>query len=486
MKRSIVLMTCATVAIMLTLGAAPPPDANGRVTEDFSADPQWESHHSRLVPTPAPITEQNFGYSPTHHAGGKAAGEIGGRVHRSVTPAWYAKPIATKTLNDKLKASGKFSVTSDNSSAGTMIGWFNDKSRGWRTPNSLTLRIDGNGSKYWVLFESCTRNWLAAGKGCFEGEAYQKTPTKPFKADGTPHEWTIEYDPAGAAGKGNITVTLDGTTYSLDLPPGFKADGAEFNRFGMINVMAGGSWQETWFDDLTVDGQLFDFTADPKWEGNGNRVKFEDRALPGKHDYGYCATTDFAGGAKPGEIGGMIWRGEEPSYYAAKTEKLSLDDELFASGKLAFTGAGSDSGVYFGWFDAASTAAMDKPEHAVARKNNLAIMLEGPSRIGHYFRPSYFNSHGHGSRKEDGPIIRPDGQVHTWSMHYKPNGAGGNGQIVFRLDDVEQTLDLRPGTRKEGATFDRFGFFNIMSGGRFVNVFVDDLTYTAAPAAAKR
>jgi hypothetical protein len=132
---------------------------------------------------------------------------------------------------------------------------------------------------------------------------------------------------------------------------------------------------------------------------------------------------------------------------------------------------------------------MDKPEHLIDRKNNLAIMLEGPSRIGHYFRPSYYNANGLGGRKEDGPIIRPDGQVHTWSMHYKPDGAGGNGQIVFKLDDVEQTLDLRPGTRKDGgATFDRFGFFNIMSGGRFVNVFVDDLTYTAAPpdAAAKR
>ena len=70
-------------------------------------------------------------------------------------------------------------------------------------------------------------------------------------------------------------------------------------------------------------------------------------------------------------------------------------------------------------------------------------------------------------------------------MHYKPDGAGGNGQITFKLDDVEQTLDLRPGARKGGATFDRFGFFNIMSGGRFVNVFLDDLAYTAAPAAKR-
>ena len=118
MSRSMAIVACALIAIVLNVGAAPAPDANGRITQDFSADPQWESHHNRLVPTPAPMTQQNFGYSRTKHAGGNV-GEIGGRVHRSVTPAWYARPIATKTLDDKLKASGKLSVTADNSSAGT-------------------------------------------------------------------------------------------------------------------------------------------------------------------------------------------------------------------------------------------------------------------------------------------------------------------------------------------------------------------------------
>ena len=59
--------------------------------------------------------------------------------------------------------------------------------------------------------------------------------------------------------------------------------------------------------------------------------------------------------------------------------------------------------------------AMDKPEHAVARRNNLAIMLEGPSRIGHYLRPSYFTAAGQGGRKEDGPIIQP-----LWRQSYQP------------------------------------------------------------------
>ena len=42
-------------------------------------------------------------------------------------------------------------------------------------------------------------------------------------------------------------------------------------------------------------------------------------------------------------------------------------------------------------------------------------------------------------------------------------------------------MDLRADDRKRGATFDRFGLFNSQSGGAFVELYVDDRTYTAAP-----
>ena len=47
-------------------------------------------------------------------------------------------------------------------------------------------------------------------------------------------------------------------------------------------------------------------------------------------------------------------------------------------------------------------------------------MIEGPSRIGHYFRPGYWTSTGAGGAAESGPIIRPDGQPHDWSIEYDP------------------------------------------------------------------
>ena len=78
------------------------------------------------------------------------AGEIAGWIQRSVTPAWFAKAIPTRTLNNKLSASGKFALKRDEGGSGVLFGWFNETSRGWRTPNSLTLRLDGNGGRYWV------------------------------------------------------------------------------------------------------------------------------------------------------------------------------------------------------------------------------------------------------------------------------------------------------------------------------------------------
>src|SRR5207249_3485314 len=89
--KSVILFCC--LALTAAIAAA--------AEEKFDTDPHWEGYRNRLVPNPPPVAEQNFGYSRTNHAGGKV-GEIGGRMQRSVTPAWYAKKIPTKTFDDKL------------------------------------------------------------------------------------------------------------------------------------------------------------------------------------------------------------------------------------------------------------------------------------------------------------------------------------------------------------------------------------------------
>ena len=448
----------------------------GEERVDLARDPQWEGFRNRLLPEPLPITRQDFGWVAPSGAAGKGA--VGGWVQRSVQPATYAKAIPARSLNDRLSASGKFRVTEDDGGSGMMFGWFNENSRGWRTPNSLVFRIDGNGSKYWVFYEYGTRGWLTGCGGCFEGARYQTTPTKPFKADGTEHTWSLTYDPLGAEGNGLITFVLDGKSYTEALAPGHKLDGAEFNRFGIVNQQLTGGGLRAYFTDLVLEGAPVDLSRDPGWIAQGNRIEYPNRALRPFHDFGWSPAAAERG--KLGEIGGMIWRDVKPEYYGAKTGSLTLDDELVASGTIVFRAAGSDSGAYLGWFNSESKKDPTVKEQQ-SPKNILAILIEGPSRIGHYFRPEARVADGSGTAAESGPIIRPDGTEHRWEMRYSPAGGGGYGQVTVKLGDKAQTITLKPKHRQVGATFDRFGIFNCQTGGHYVDIAVDELTFTRKP-----
>src|SRR5205823_37943 len=92
-------------------------------SESFDKDPGWEGFNNRLMPKVVPTITQDFGYSATNFAG-KAKGEIGGRITRCAVPAWYADKVA-RTLDDKLTASGSFSLRASTSSSGVFFGWFN-------------------------------------------------------------------------------------------------------------------------------------------------------------------------------------------------------------------------------------------------------------------------------------------------------------------------------------------------------------------------
>ncbi len=454
------------------------------VRESFDSDPQWEQHRIQILPDKLPRVRQNFGYRRSQHAGGLSPGEIGGTIQRSTTLSRYSKPIAVKTLNDKLSASGKFAATSGVGGSGVMFGWFNSKSRGWRTPNSLAFRIDGNGGdRYWVFYEYGTQNRRTGGGGAFEGEYYQRTATKPFAIDGTVHQWSLQYDPQAQGGLGEITYQIDDRIYQVPLAPGHKADGAEFDRFGIWNVQASGDSIDVFFDDLIIDGQREDFSDDPGWIGEKNHVQFTERSIRPFHNFGYRESS-FAGG-KPGEIGGIIYRDEKPAYYALPTAKLSLEQPFTASGKVALRGAGADSGIYFGWFDGASKRNKTTPQHEEPQTNYLGVMIEGPSRTGHYFRAAYANTDGIGqapyqdeNAENERPVILPDGKSHYWKLAYDPAAARGNGRITVTFDKQVHMLDLRPGERQRGATFDRFGWFNIQSGGHHVDIYFDDLSFT--------
>ncbi len=450
------------------------PARAGQIFQDFSSDPGWEGRSNVFPEGESQAIHQDFGYSATQYAGGEA-GEIGGMVQRSFTPALYAAAIPENTLDDRLYASGKFSIPSCNPGSGVLVGWFNENSRGWRTPNSMAFRIDGEDNKYRVLFEYGTKQWGTGGGATFEG-IYQTTKTPMFLAGGDSHEWALEYDPLGADGAGEILFTLDGSVYKAPLEPGHKEQGAAFNRFGIFNQQISGDSLSIYLDDLTIDEKYEEFTQEPQWLGIGNRTTFQNKIVRPYHHFGY-RNTQYAGGASVGEVGGIMWRNEsmEPErsgFYAVPAGKLTLDQELKASGKIAFCAGSADSGILIGWFN--SNTFVGAPP-----MNSLCVYMEGPSRIGHYFRPAYGSSEDIVQVMDHGPIIRPDGKPHEWTLHYTPGPKGERGVILVTLDGERISMEVSPEAGKGNAVFDRFGFLSFNRGGHFVEVYVDDLSYTS-------
>ncbi len=432
--------------------------------ETFSKDPGWSGRNNR--PRPADCTDkvQDFGWS--------ADGKIGGRIARSITPADYAKVIPEVTLEHRLRASGRFMVPRSTGGSGVLVGWFHRESRGWRTPNSLVFRLDGEPDKVRVLFEYGTRTLKTGGGQTFEGR-YQTTKTPMIPADGTPHVWTLDYDPNGARGAGEITFSLDGKEYRAALAEGHRKDGAVFDRFGILNQQLSGKDLTLWLDSLVIDGRAENLSRDPRWEARGSRARFRDCGVRPLHNFGFTKTRHAGGDA--GEIGGVIWRIESTrpqnfGSYARSIGRLSLDDELVASGRVNLRAASSDSAVLIGWFN--SFTPVGAPP-----LNFVGVLIEGPSRIGHYFRPALGTSDEQRMVADRGPVIRPGSASHTWRFHYVPR-PDGSGRMTVALDGEVATYQVDAVKRKGNATFDRFGILSWNRGGHFLEVYIDDLELT--------
>jgi hypothetical protein len=81
------------------------------------------------------------------------------------------------------------------------------------------------------------------------GRGSGKTPR--IYPDGKVRQWVLEYDPEGANGNGQITVSLDGQSCTLDFGPGDKDVGGTFDRFGICTPWIDGNSVTVYFDDLT-------------------------------------------------------------------------------------------------------------------------------------------------------------------------------------------------------------------------------------------
>jgi hypothetical protein len=466
--------------------------------EDFDKDPDWEGFNNRVMPKRRLIVEQDFGSSKTNHAG-RAPGEMGGAVQRSTTPAYYAAKISTKSLDDRLTASGSFALTASQSGSGVFFGFFNSAQPGGsgRPIGSLGLDFDFEAHGGRLAARLITSGNKSCGTFLTPYLPGKFRPT-PLKADGTRYHWTLDYNPNAGGGNGQFIVTLTSDThktedygplpeasqrealarfpnttqFTVDLPPGLRKEGATFDRFGLLNMMKAGGTAKIYFDDLHYNGDAQDFTHDPRWIGVGNRTTFEDLEQVGAHNFGHSANTNIAGGA-PGEVGGGLWRSGDYAYYADRVGPLGLNQKLEARGKVHLKTAGPDSDIFLGWFNSDS-----KESKAGHERNFVGVHIGGPTRIGHYFSPAFATAKGSRGKVDEGPVLVP-GRTYEWSLVYDPAANGGDGELKTKLGDHSATLALKPGQKMEGASLDRFGFFTTTVGGQMVKIYFDDLEYTA-------
>jgi hypothetical protein len=456
--------------------------------EPFDRNPDWDARNNRIRPEQARTIRQDFGYSRTSHAGG-ATGEIGGFLTPDGSPAYYARKIPTKTFQDTLTASGTLTCTTPKFHA--LIGFFNASTvNEWRTPNAIAIRLMGRGDVFYAYVEYATSKWRAGadspgGFATVIDPESGRSQLKGFPIRDKTYRWSLQYDPQGNNGSGTVRVTIGGETAVCHLDPGHKADGATFNRFGLLNIVkSADDGGEIWLDDVTVNGQSETFDREPGWEGVGNRRTFVTRAVRPFGDFGYTAT-QYAGGKGKGEIGGLVYRGdcrypEAMACYADRLAPLTLDKPMKAGGKVSLRRGVSDSSTLIGFFHSQDSMAVTDSQKSIFPRSFLGVSIEGPSSEGFYFYPAYrigFDVQGYSSGK-DRPRLLPNGTTHTWNLTYSPKEANGHGRISVTLDGQTVHLDMEPGSKSAGARFDRFGIITTWIDGNGQQVYFDDLTYT--------
>jgi hypothetical protein len=446
--------------------------------QSFDRDPAWESINNHLVPDKLPTITQDFGFAKP--------GQIGGQLWRSTTPAWYAAKLdRPKTLDDRFTASGAFTLTASSGSSGVFFGFFNsDQPGGSRPLQSLGLDFDGEKAGARLAVRLITESNQTTGTFITPFIPGKFRPT-PIRNDGTHYAWTLMYDSTAANNAGQFTFTIksdrdaheefETKTFTVDVPPHLRKQKCVFDRFGLMNLQRPGHALTIFFSELKIDGQPLDLSRDPRWEGVGNRRTFEDRETSQANDFGFSKETNHAGGKRAGEIGGTFWRTDKGfGSYADKIGPFTLDDRLEIRGKVNLTVGAPDSAMYVGFFGGDADPKGKSPADS---GNFLGLCVEGPTRMGHYFRPCCTDAKGEKKIAQQGPVLFPR-RSHDFTFTYDATANAGNGSIAVTLDKESMTFDLKPGQRKQGARLDRFGLFTAHPGGGLVKIFFDDLTYS--------
>jgi hypothetical protein len=515
------------------------------INENFDEDPGWEGFNNRVQCIDCPTITQNFGWLPTAHVSNRA-GEIGGTIWRSTTPAYYAMPTGPFSFQDALSASGKIAVMAPPKEGyGFYVGFFGAERQGWRVWSSFGFRIgrvidgkalffldyktgeaagailnpdieipcDGSVHTWKITYEPAAvvkDSWpdprlpvfLDSSRSLHEDEVFKRareidpTITKTYLDSmlflardaglvddwyrkGTYHVWTLEKE--ADKYKGRITFYFDDyRPVSYFLLPGHQEAPTRINRFGIYNMQIYHGNMEFYLADLKVNGKRIDLDKDPHWDGLNNRITMVQDDFHARQNFGYTQT-NWAG-LLPGEIGGRFWGTEviDPlhAWYAADVGKLTLEDPITFSGQVNFVEGAVDGRMLIGYFNRDARMADISGEYKGNPPHQfLGIEVMDQTRLGYSFT-AVCSPRQNIAVENRGPVFIPDRIKRPFSFRYDP-AAGKAGRITVQLGKESFTTDLTPEQRKTGSAFDHFGLLNPRKGGKYVDVYFDDISYVA-------
>jgi hypothetical protein len=294
---------------------------------------------------------------------------------------------------------------------------------------------------------------------------------------GTYNLWNIERDADEI--KGRITFKFDDYgPVSYFLIPGHQDHESIIDRFGVYNMQMYHGSLNFFLSDLVVNGEKIELLQDPQWDGFGNRVTFVEKDFHARQNFGYSQTNWT--GKSPGEIGGRFYGTEvkDPShgYYADDIGQLSLEDPITFSGMVCFPEGAVDGRMLIGYFNKKDKLAAVEGEYKGNPPHQfMGIEVMDQTRNGYNFTAVCSPKQNIATEKR-GPVFIPDRIKRTFSFSYNPN-EGDAGRITISLGDSIFTADLTKEQRQLGASFDRFGLLSPRKGGKYVDVYFDDLSY---------
>lgn len=224
--------------------------------------------------------------------------------------------------------------------------------------------------------------------------------------------------------------------------------------------------------------RVTDFATDPGWDGHDNRPTPDHPCREATFDFGYRPASNYAG-STPGEIGGTFTSSTPyRAYYAMPLAgPLTLDSSLSASGTIDVLSRAHGS-FSFGWFNRSGSTDWRVSDALVLHLTSVRVPFGQTPPPNSYAMFAAVGSRNYLSNGTKGSnAVLQFGQSYDWSLRYVPNGGDqGTGLISFTIGGQTGTVSVAPEVRKDGATFDRFGFLSTQAPrGGTVTAYVDDL-----------